>query len=83
MDFFEEIYVTEQKLSKEELMFRSGIDFSGEDWFVGDTGHDINTGKKIGIKTCAVLSGFMSRSALEDYKPDLILNNVSLLGVIL
>lgn len=79
LNFFEEIYVTEQKISKEELLLQSNCVFGLDDWFVGDTGHDIKAGKKLGAKTCAVLTGFMPRIALEKYKPDLILNNASLL----
>lgn len=77
LDFFCDIFVTEQKYSKIELLINGGIDFSSEDWFVGDTGHDINTGKRFGMQTCAVLSGFMSESALKTYSPDRILVNVT------
>lgn len=78
-NYFEEVYVTEQKISKEELLLQSNFVFGLDDWFVGDTGHDIKAGKKLGTKTCAVLTGFMPRIALEKYKPDLILDNASLL----
>ena len=50
-----------------------------KDWFVGDTGHDINTGKKIGVQTCAVLSGFMSKRVLTSYSPDLIIEDFTTL----
>lgn len=80
-DFLEGIFVTEQKSSKSELLLESGIVFSKKDWFVGDTGHDIKTGKEIGVQTCAVLSGFMSEPALKRYSPDMIIKNVTLLDV--
>ena len=81
LDFFQEVFVTEHKVSKEEIIKGSGIIFSKEDWIVGDTGYDINTGKKIGVNTCAVLSGFMSERSLGDYSPDLMIENVSCLDI--
>ena len=80
-DFFQEVFVTEHKVSKEEVIKRSGIVFSKEDWMVGDTGYDINTGKRIGTNTCAVLSGFMSERSLGDYSPDLMIENVTYLDI--
>lgn len=77
LDRFDDIFVTEQKYTKADLLIDSGIILSNEDWFVGDTGHDINTGKQLGIQTCAVLSGFMSENALKTYSPDRILVNVT------
>ncbi len=81
LDFFSEVFVTEQKYSKLELLIESKLPFGSEDWFVGDTGHDINTGKKLGMKTCAVLTGFMSENSLKTYSPDLILPNIKLFKV--
>jgi phosphoglycolate phosphatase len=77
LKFFQDIFVTEQKFTKAALLIKSGMSFDKDDWFVGDTGHDINTGKKIGIKTCAVLSGFMPESAIRSYEPDLVLPDVT------
>lgn len=45
-------------------------------WFIGDTGKDIQTGKALGLKTAAVLSGFLSRERLLEYHPDQIINTV-------
>lgn len=81
IDFFEEVFVTEQHLTKAELLLNSRVFFNKNDWFVGDTGHDVITGKQLDIQTCAVLSGFMSESALKSYMPDLIIDNVTLLDV--
>ena len=75
--YFENIFVTEQKNSKAELLKNSGLKFTKHDWIIGDTGHDIITGKEIGINTCAVLSGFMSLDALIGYSPDIIVANIA------
>lgn len=77
LHFFEEIFVTAQKNKKEQLLLGVGIEWGREDWIIGDTGHDINAGFHLGVKTCAVLSGFMSKERLMAYKPDIILNDVS------
>jgi phosphoglycolate phosphatase len=75
--YFQEVFVTEQRLTKEELLVNSGLQFNKQDWFIGDTGHDMTTGKKIGTKTCAVLSGFMSYPALASYSPDIIVSDIT------
>lgn len=41
---------------------------------VGDTTHDIEMGKRAGIKTCAVTYGVHSREALEKAKPDFMVD---------
>ena len=81
LQFFKRVLVTEQKHSKETLIAAYVANLSSQDWMVGDTGNDIQVGKLLNMKTCAVLSGFVSRVSLEDYNPDLILDfvvNVSL-----
>ena len=74
-NYFEDIFVTEQKNDKFHALLGSNVNFTKKDWFVGDTGHDIDAGKKIGVQTCAVLSGFMSKSSLINYSPDLIIED--------
>lgn len=72
--FFIDILVTKQKKEKWELI--EPLKPTVNDWIVGDTGYDILTGKKLGLKTAAVLSGFMSKSALSKYNPDIIVEKV-------
>ena len=74
-EIFKKIFVTGQKKEKYELIKNSMV-LSSEDWFIGDTGKDIETGKKLGLKTAAVLTGFLSKEKLEEYKPDLIVENI-------
>ena len=73
LPYFDQFLVTGQKLTKEDLIRQHVPDLSSHDWIIGDTGKDIQIGKALGIKTCAVLSGFMSETALREYQPDLIL----------
>ncbi len=72
---FEGILVTSQKKEKYDLI-HSSVKLSNEDWMVGDTGKDIETGKRLEIKTAAVLTGFLSKEKLIEYHPDEIVNSV-------
>ncbi len=72
---FEEVLVTEQRTDKAQLMLPYVT--SKEDWMIGDTGADVQEGKKVGIKTAAVLTGFRTQEVLESYQPDMILTDVT------
>lgn len=72
LHYFKEVMVTGQSKGKEELV-RAVPCLASHDWMIGDTGKDIQVGKMLGIKTCAVLSGFLNEKSLRGYKPDLIL----------
>ena len=75
-NIFTKILVTAQKMEKIDLI-NNVIATNLADWFVGDTGKDIETGKSMGIQTAAVLSGFLNREKLMEYNPDLIINSVT------
>lgn len=73
LSYFEDIMVTEQRTNKVELISHiAGLE--SQDWIIGDTGLDIQVGKALGIKTCAVLTGFLSAASLREYMPDLIID---------
>lgn len=74
--FFKQILVTEQKNSKELLIANHVRNLSTQDWLVGDTGRDMQVGKFLNMKTCAVLSGFLNCESLQSYSPDRIVNSV-------
>ena len=70
--------MTEQKKEKYELIRQSSeIRISNEDLFIGDTGKDIQNGKKLGIKTVAVCNGFLNETALLEYHPTMIIGNIT------
>ena len=54
-----------------------------ETMYVGDTTHDILVGKKAGMRTAAVLTGYHIKQQLAPLKPDFILRSVSELPGIL
>jgi len=74
--FFKNILVTESAYDKETLIAAHIYELSRNDWFIGDTGYDIQTGKRLNMSTCAVLTGFLNRSNLKKYHPDLITDSV-------
>jgi phosphoglycolate phosphatase len=74
--FFKSIFVTRQEQNKYELI-SSHIKTAAYDWIVGDTGKDIETGKKLGIQTAAVLSGFLNESKLKEYNPTVVIKDVT------
>jgi phosphoglycolate phosphatase len=51
--------------------------------YAGDMTHDIDTGKKAGVITAAVLSGYHSRAKLEALGPQIIMNDIRDLKYIL
>ena len=76
LQFFKQVLVTEHKCTKESLILANITNLSSNDWLVGDTGKDIQVGKSLNIKTCAVLSGFLNKEVLRGYGPNLILDSV-------
>ncbi|WP_374361055.1 HAD family hydrolase [Pseudoduganella danionis] len=74
--YFDSVMVTEQRSSKQALI-AALPDLSHADWLLGDTGHDINVGKALGLHTCAVLSGFLSHASLLPYGAECILASVA------
>lgn len=75
-DIFERTFVTCQKREKYDLI-KESVEVKSTDWFVGDTGKDIQTGKLLGINTAGVLSGFLGREQLLAYDPDLLADDVT------
>lgn len=73
---FSSVMVTGGVRSKSELV--GAISTLGpDDWFLTDTGRDIRVGQALGMKTCAVLSGFLSEARLKEYNPDFIVPSVA------
>ncbi len=74
LHYFEYVLATGQVQSKQELLLTRLPRLGPNDWFVADTGADIMVARKLGIKSCAVLSGFRSRAYLERHSPDRIVD---------
>lgn len=76
-EIFIDIVSDSHDKSKEirELMRKNN--FNTEDTiFVGDSNHEVEVGKEIGIKTCAVTWGFCTKEKLESLKPDFLIDTV-------
>jgi phosphoglycolate phosphatase len=63
--------VTKNSLNKDDTIF------------IGDSNHEIEVGKKLGIKTVAVTWGFNSENKLRSHNPDFIAHNLEELGEII
>ena len=74
--FNEVVYGVEYKEpSVSELIERNNYNLE-ETVFVGDSNCEIEVGKKIGIKTCAVTWGLVSEERLKKLNPDFLARNV-------
>lgn len=76
LKIFNDILVTEHKVNKEDLI-KPLLNDDLNNWIIGDTGQDIQVGKKLYFKTAAVLSGFLNRKSLLPYHPDKIVNKIT------
>ena len=81
-EFFKNILVTHQKEEKHNLILNN-VNVTSYDFIIGDTGKDIEAGKRINIRTIAVTTGFQSKDMLITYKPDYIIENINQLENIL
>ena len=73
--YFKEILVTENKRTKTDILKHFSL--TSDDILVGDTGHDIQTGKSVGLKTVAVSYGFLAEDMLKTYQPDKMVKQLS------
>jgi len=79
---FSEILVTKQYREKSDLIDSFSMN-KAKSWMIGDTGKDIQTGQKIGIKTAGVLTGFRNLESLKKYHPDIIVESANELRYLL
>ena len=70
--FFRGIYVTGGTISKDAVI--SGLPLNNSDWLIGDSGQDIEVGKRLGVRTANVTNGFLSKESLLPYGADLIVD---------
>jgi phosphoglycolate phosphatase len=72
---FDKVFVVPQDDSKSTAI-QKALSTQPNDWFIGDTGKDVEAGRDLGINTAAVLTGFRNRQQLERYNPTVILESV-------
>ena len=61
--------------SAQTLIDKNHLDLANT-FFIGDSGGEIVSGKKTGIKTIAVTWGFATEQTLKSYHPDYIVHNL-------
>jgi len=74
---FKRIVVTYGNPIKHTFISELALEISDKSWFIGDSVEDIKSGKLLGIKTCAVLTGYTLLQEVEKYSPDLILKDIT------
>lgn len=72
--YFTNILVTGHEYEKTYLV--RTVRYTDNDWYIGDTGHDIITGRELGLKTIAVTYGFLKREVLASYSPEYLLDRL-------
>lgn len=75
--YFSDVLITKNTESKESLIRSKVPTLSAKSIFVGDTGMDILTGKKLNMPTVAVLTGFRNKTQLMRYQPDYIIPSLT------
>lgn len=75
VDFFTSIIVTYGEEKATQLSSVLGLEGTF-DWMISDSPGDIESGKKLGLMTCSVGTGFRSNETLARYLPDLNLASV-------
>lgn len=73
---FEYVGITQQRQTKFEML-RGQFRFDSNDWMISDAGSDALYAKELGMKSCAVLSGFLDENTLRKYSPDRVENSIS------
>lgn len=76
MPFFQDIFITEQKIKKIKLLELKITHFEPYDYLVSDDFLDIDEFNKHQIKTIAVLSGMGTREIFEKHIPHMITDNI-------
>jgi phosphoglycolate phosphatase-like HAD superfamily hydrolase/ADP-ribose pyrophosphatase YjhB (NUDIX family) len=74
--------VWDKRQKIEEILAENGLT-PAETLFIGDMQHDVETAKVGGIHSCAVLTGYNTLGQLRESQPDLIVEHLAELRVIL
>lgn len=81
--YFKDVFVTENKCTKKELLrLNSGI-CTGDAYFVSDGGTDIRVGNELGLKTVAAAYGFLDADVLRRYGPLYMVHSLREAGAVL
>src|SRR5205823_2369540 len=77
-EFFERNEVARAALHQAERSLDRTVDPS-DVWVIGDTPLDVQCARSIGANVVAVATGFYDASALAECKPDLLVEDLSML----
>lgn len=74
--YFDKVLVTEQKISKENLIRQNIENINEDDIVIGDTCEDVMLAKTLKVKSIAVTHGFLNEDVLMNYTPNFIVREV-------
>lgn len=74
--YFKEIFVTQQKSKKNDIIIKNVKNICKQDVIIGDSNEDIETGKQLNITTVAVTTGNLNKKAILKFAPDFVYDNL-------
>lgn len=75
--YFHEVIVTYGNPVKHSFIKEAALEIDKRSWFIGDSVEDINSGQMLGLRTCAVLTGYTLLDEIVNCSPDLILKKIT------
>ena len=83
-DVFDEVFANKHDKTESASWALKKYGFDPQETiFIGDSNHEIEVGKKLGIKTGAVTWGFETKEKLNNLKPDYLIQNLNELNEII
>ena len=75
--YFHRVIVTYGNPMKHSFIKEVVGEIDRRSWFIGDSVEDINSGKMLELRTCAVLTGYTLLDEIVNCAPDLILKKIT------
>ena len=75
--YFHGVIVTYGNPAKHSFIKEAVLEIDKRSWFIGDSVEDINSGQMLGLRTCAVLTGYTLLDEIVNCSPDLILKKIT------
>ena len=75
--YFHGVIVTYGNPVKHSFIKEAVLEIDKRSWFIGDSVEDINSGQMLGLRTCAVLTGYTLLDEIVNCSPDLILKKIT------
>ena len=74
---FSRVVITYGNPMKHSFISEIELQANDKSWFIGDSVEDVKSGKLLGLKTCAVLSGYALLNDIKNCSPNLIIKDIT------